>query len=443
MSKILRNAFSLILCLVLVLATAACGGSEGAKTDVDANKGSEKQEVEVRDLNKRTIRFLSNWEEPVKGNSDRENIYWAKKIEVEETYNCTYEHIYLSDTTVYDTFISSILSGDPMADIVSYKRNPFPAIRQGLFYDLSDLKEFDFTDEKWFKAVNDMGSVNGKQYLMFSNKFVALNLIFYNKDVFNQYGQEDLWTLQKNGDLTLDKLVEIAKAITKATGKPSMRGDMGASTVHNMFAKANGVLPIEKISDKLEFKVNINSTASVDSYNAAQQLITDGILNNGLDSTSWTYSRSQFNAGQVPILMGSENIISHFTEADFEVGMCVMPTTDGDMVTTAEDIAWCAIPYNTKKPEDVALIWNQMTDVTFDVDYKVRYRDVVSEDGMELIEKLSKIQTSKSVPLNCNVAVEVETAGTINSMVSGAITPAQAMQTIEPLYNAALNAYLD
>jgi len=278
---------------------------------------------------------------------------------------------------------------------------------------------------------------------MFSNKFVALNLIFYNKDVFNQHSQEDLWTLQKDGKLTLDKLIEIASNISKATGKPSMRGDMGAVTVHSLFAKANGVVPIEKVSNKLEFKVNLNTTASVDAYNKAQKLITDGILSNGLDSTSWTYSRSQFNAGQVPILMGSENIISHFTEAGFDVGMCVMPTVDGKMVTTAEDIAWCAIPYNAKKPEDIAIIWNQMTDVTFDVDYKVRYRDVVSEEAMDLIEQLSSIQTTTAVPLNCDVAAVVSDSATINEMVSGAKTPAQALQTIEPLYTAKLKEYLD
>ncbi len=440
MSNILKRAFALMLCLILCLSVAGCGGSssnDGNKTD------SDKGEEVIRNLNGRTIRFLANWEEPVKGNSDRENIYWAKKTEIEKKYNCKYEHIHLADTTVYDTFISSILSGDPMADIVSYKRNPFPAIGQGLFYDLSKLEEFDFEEDKWLKTVNNMGKVNNNQYLMFSNKFVALNLIFYNKDIFNQYNQDDLWTLQKDGKLTLDKLISIASDISKTTGTPSMRGDMGAVTVHNLIAKANGVVPIEKIDNELNFKVNLNTTKCVDAYNKAQQLITDGVLSNGLDSTSWTYSRSQFNAGLVPILMGSENIISHFTEADFEVGMCVMPTVDGKMVTTAEDIAWCAIPYNAQKPEDIALIWNQMTDVTFDVDYKVRYRDVVSDDAMELIEKLSEIQISTVIPLNCDVAAEVAQDATINSMVSGAITPAQAMQTIEPLYTAALKAYLE
>jgi len=291
-------------------------------------------------------------------------------------------------------------------------------------------------------AVSNMGTVDGKQYLMLSIKFVADNLVFYNKDVFEKYGQEDLWTLQKDGKLTLDKLIEIATNISKASGTYSMRGD-DATYAHRMFASAHGVLPIEKVDDKLDFKVNVNTAEFVAAYTQAQQLVTSGVLSNGLDATNWSYSRSLFNAGSVPILLGSEAIVDHFAESDFEVGMCVMPTVDGKMVTVGEDLAWCAMPYNVKEPENVAFIWNKMTDVTFDVDYKVRFRDAVSDDAMDVIETLSKIQTSTVTPVNCDVAASVGETSTLNSMVSGSITPAQAMQTIEPLYVAALKAYLD
>ncbi|MBR2488975.1 MAG: extracellular solute-binding protein [Clostridia bacterium] len=430
----------LLLALMFLFTTAGCGKTEDNDSKPVSNTQSEKEEV--RDLGGRTIKFLANWTEPQKGNSDRENIYWQKKTEVQEKYNCTYEHIYLADDTVYNSFITSILSGDPMADIVSYKYNPFPAIQQDLFYNLSNLKELDFSEDKWLKAVSNMGTVDGKQYLMLSIKFVADNLIFYNKDTFEKYGQEDLWTLQKDGKLTLDKLIEIATNISKASGTYSMRGD-DATYAHRMFASASGVLPIEKVDNKLEFKVNVNSTEFVNAYTKAQQLVTDGVLSNGLDATNWSYSRSLFNAGSVPILLGSEAIVDHFAESDFEVGMCVMPTVDGKMTTVGEDLAWCAMPYNVKNPGDVAFIWNIMTDVTFDVDYKIRFRDAVSDDAMDVIEALSKIQTTTVTPVNCDVAASVGETSTLNSMVSGSITPAQAMQTIEPLYEAALKAYLN
>lgn len=438
-SKIL----ALLMALMLMLGAVGCGGKKTSSgTDVGSSENNEAAE-EIRNLEGRTIKFLANWTEPVKGNSDRENVYWAKKTEIEKNYNCKYEHIYLSDETVYDTFISSILSGDPMADIVCYKKNPYPAIRQGLFYDLSKLKEFDFEDEKWLKSVSDMGMVDNKQYLMFSNKFVALNLIFYNKEIFKQYNQEDLWTLQKDGVLTLDKLISIATALTKATGKPAMRGDITASMVHSMFARSAGVSTITRKENTLEFSSTVNSTEYVNAFKKAQELITNGILSDGLDSSSWTYSREIFNAGELPILMGSEDIVGAYKNSDFDVGMCVMPAADGEMVTMASVLHWCAIPYNTKNTQDVALIWNQMTDVTFDVDYKLRYQDLVSEDAMELINTLSKIQTTTHIPVNYSIAADVATDSIMNQMITGAISPAQALQTIEPLYDAALKAYLE
>lgn len=438
-----KRIISLILCLMLTIALVGCGGSDKDTDTGSKNNGGSSASDEVRDLGGRTIRFLANWGEPVKGNSDRENVYWAKKTEVQEKYNVTYEHIYLSDGTVYDTFIASILSGDPMADIVSYKYNPFQAVRQGLFYDLSSLKEFDFTEDKWLKAVNEMGKVGDKQYLMFSNKFVPLNLIFYNKDTFDQYKMEDLYTLQKEGKLTTDKFVQIATDLSKAMGAPAMRADLNTARAHELFARSVGASTVTRKPGTLEFTATLNTESYVNAFVKAQNLINDGVLSDGLDSSSWTYSRELFASGRLPILLDSENIVYAFENSDFNVGMCVMPTADGKMVTSANQIAWCAIPYNVKNANDVALIWNQMTDVTFDVDYKLRYQDVVTDDAMELIETLSKIQTTENIGIDYGFTVSVADDGVMNQMITGALSPAQAIQQVEPLYTAALQSYLD
>ena len=82
-----------------------------------------------------------------------------------------------------------------------------------------------------------------------------------------------------------------------------------------------------------------------------------------------------------------------------------------------------------------------MTDVTFDVDYKIRYQDVVSDDAMDAIEALSKLQTTQNIPVDYSFVAGVSTSGPINKMITGAMTPAQALQTIEPLYTNALKGY--
>lgn len=445
--KIVRVA-SFLMALAMTVSIVGCGKS--TKTDSEPNGGVNSSEsdsgksnalTEVRDLEGRTIRFLANWSEPTKGSSDRNNRYWEKKTQVEKDYNCKFEHIVIADDTVYDTFITSILSGTPMADVVCYKGNPYPAIVQGLFYNLASLPEFDFNENKWQKAVSDLGRVNDKQYLMLGQSFYRANLVYYNKDVFNQYGLEDLYTLQKNGELTLDKFVNIATQLSKSTGKVSIR-----TMDYDLFPKAYGVVPVEKVDNKLEFKVNVNSAKMVDAYSKMMQLINEGVMSNGLDGTSWNYAQVQFNSGVCPILTGSESIEDHFSSTDFEVGMCVFPTVDGKMLLTNDaNLAWTAIPYNVNKANDVALIWNQMNDVILDVDYKSRYQDAVSEEAMELIDEIAKLQTSQSFTVNCDVATSSVSSktGTMNEMRSGAITPAQAMQTIEPLYKAALKAFME
>ncbi len=409
--------------------SASTSSDSGSTTTVNTEK---------RNLGGRTIKVLANWTEPIKGESDRNNRYWAKKTELQRKYNFTYEHIYMSDKSIYEAFIASILSGTPMADVVVCSNNPFPAIKQGLFYDLSKLKEFDFTETKWQKAVNEMGKVNDKQYLCLTQTFTPANLVFYNKDVFEQYGQEDLWDLQKAGKLTTNKFIEIATAISKKTGKPSMRGGITATDAFTSFAASVNAPAISRKANSLDFSVTVNTTERVNAFKRCQELITNGVLSDGLDSSSWTYSREQFIAGNVPIIVNVTNLYNNYAEPDFEVGTCVFPTDDGGMTTMLSDVSWSAIPYNTKNPQDVALIWNQISDYVIDVDYKGLYQDVAPDSALELMDKISKLQTTKAVAIDYSVVADADVSGVYNQMITGALSPAQALQTIEPLFTAGL-----
>ena len=102
------------------------------------------------------------------------------------------------------------------------------------------------------------------------------------------------------------------------------------------------------------------------------------------------------------------------------------------------DVSWSAIPYNTKNPQDVALIWNQISDYVIDVDYKGLYQDVAPDSALELMDKISKLQTTKAVAIDYSVVADADVSGVYNQMITGALSPAQALQTIEPLFTAGL-----
>ncbi|MFQ8952822.1 MAG: hypothetical protein ACLR56_07325 [Oscillospiraceae bacterium] len=118
------------------------------------------------DLGGRTIIYHTFWSEPKKGGSDRENTYWKKKTELEKKYNFKFKHVSSNDDNLYDKVITSIVAGKPSCDIMSSKQIAVPAMKQGLFYDLSKLEEINLNDSKWRKCVTEMGTLNGKMYLM-------------------------------------------------------------------------------------------------------------------------------------------------------------------------------------------------------------------------------------------------------------------------------------
>lgn len=389
------------------------------------------KDTAVRDLGGRTITFMTIWDEPIKGNTVRENIYWAKKTEVQETYNVVFKHVYGTGDW-YTTYQASVMSGAPIADVVCCKENPLPAIKNGLFYDLSKLDELDFNEDKWDKAVKDLGTLNGKVYTMLSTRYQPRNLVVYNKDLFSRYGVEDLYTLQKQGKLTLDKLVEIATKISQASGAPSLYGGIQTFDVHQMFAYAYGGQFVTREAGTMNFSSTINSTEVVNGFKRAQELLTDGVLFDGTGASGWTWVREQFYKGTVPIVLDG-NLQDYFTNCGFDVGVCMLPDIKGGVVDMYSDTSWCAISANTSKPDDVALVWDQMTDVIFDVNYKTRYQDILSEDAMELVNAQSQRQTQGASKLDYYFIVDIWADGvgsTLLGMVAGEVTPAQALQTI-------------
>lgn len=409
------------------------GGSSSSESG--GSSSSKKKDSAVRNLNGRTITFLAEWEEPKKGNSERENLYWERKTYVEKTFNCKFVHK-VATGDWYANWMASVMADQPTADIICCKKAPYSAINSGLLYDLSKLDEFDFSEDKWSRMVNDMGNVNGKIYTMYSIKYEALNFMLYNKDILKKNGQTDLWTLQKAGKLTLNKLVEIAKACS-STGKPGMAADITPYYAHMYFAQANGGRYITRSGKTLNFSCTINSQAVLKGFNAAQELVNSGVLYNGKGMTSWTYVRERFVKGDYAIMLGGD-ISDAFENAKFDVGICSIPTTDGKMLNVKSDGQWCAIAYNARKPDEIALVWDLMTDVIFDVNYKVRYQDLVSDDAMEYINTVAKQQSGGMEP-DYQFIGDVYKNGIyelLMDMVNGGATPAQTIQKIEPVYKA-------
>ncbi len=457
--------------LVLVLAIGMCGckstpddGSdysyyesyitttvttEKENNSDDTTSGSKKEPEKVKDLGGRTITFITGWAEPKKGESAFTNEYWAKKLEVEKKYNCKFNFVHGTGDW-FNTLTLSILSGSPSADVFCHTGNPYPGIANKLYYDLSKLENIDLSESKWNSAVTEIGTVGKANYTMLSSRFEPPAAILYNKDIFEAQGLPDLYTLQKKGELTLNKFIEIIRKINMPTGKYVAMAYENAFNAHRTFMYSYGGAYVTRKKGTLEFESAINSEAVINGFNVAQSLINDGILHNGRNGSNtveWDYSRKQFAAGNTAVLIGDTAWTYPFTNGDFEPGIILIPDTKGGTANIFKEATiWCAMPYNVNKVEEVAAVFNEMTDVIFQVNYKVKFQDIVSDDVMELINESSKNQLEgKYIPDYSTTCINLWDDGVgevLKKVVIGQSTVAQGVQTIEPLINTKINSML-
>ncbi len=406
-------------------------GNTSSKT-VSSSKNNEK-----RDLKGRTITFMTIWSEPEKGTSSFWNNYWKVKTEVQKEYNCTFKHVYGTGNW-YDTWVASVMAGTPSADVICCKEDPYSSIKSGLFYDVSKLSEFDFKEDKWQRTILDLGKVNNNQYVFGAAKFQPDTILLYNKEMLAANGIKDLYTLQKNGKLSLDDFISIATQLKTKTGKASVLPGINVFNVHKWFAWACGGKFMSRTANTISLSSTVDSNAVKTGFEKAQALVNSGVIETNTDTSNWLWSREQFSKGNYPILLAGD-LETALKNASFTVGACRMPSASGGYMNITDTIQWCAMPYNVKNPEDVALVFNRMADVIFIVDYKSRYQDIATDDIMEMINEQVKDQANGKYELDysgifLNDIWDNGVGTALRSMTTGAATPAQTIQTVKNLF---------
>lgn len=343
-----------------------------------------------KDLKGRTITYMTWWDEPKKGSNQQAAEYWKAKNTVEKKYNCKFKFVYASDGDWQSRITASILAGDPICDVFSTQFNSFYGMKSaGLLYPLSDLKSFDFSEDKWWKPAMDLAKIDGKYYGMCISG-AEFNLIQYNKNLLKQYKQPDLWELQQKGELTWQKLIEIAKACTdKSKGVYGMAPSQFPTDLLYLVGNAYGGKVVERINGSDDYKCTVNSPAMVNAFSDVNRwYAVDKIVLpcNG----DYTYNSSQFGAGKVAMLMGVSVPTFYDGSTNFDFGFCIIPkgrdakkfepflgfyaesTIGGGTLTY--------IPACAENPDDIAAVWNEIGGSIGRENWSMYYEDYLSDD---------------------------------------------------------------
>jgi len=142
--------------------------------------------------------------------------------DVEEMFNVKIEWVSWEEDNssfVPETFVSRVLGGDPVADILLLCRYRafFQVAAEGLLTPLNDI-----LDDEYF--ANKPKPYVAKEHYMFKDQLYGFSHIdaggwslFWNKDIFAKEGMPSPYELMENGEWTWETLRELGKMATKDT----------------------------------------------------------------------------------------------------------------------------------------------------------------------------------------------------------------------------------
>ena len=346
----------------------------------------------VKDMKGRTFTFCApSWEF-----FDLEED-WIK--ELQSKYNCKLKNLQLSD---YSTLYSSILAGDPLADVITLSDTYFyKYVQKKLLLDLAATKYIDVNDSSLYITGNkSIFTVDGKTYGVI-NTYPFERVLAYNKSIIK--GNDDLQTLADAGKLTWDKLYEILAKVSKS-GVSGITGQMYESDVLETFIEANGGR-IFKRDGGLNFTYTLDSQNTRNAISYAQKLYTNGCVMS-LNGGNYLYPQSQFSKGKVAVMIAdSWNLKTIFSKAKFDVGLVLVPAGPNASAPLVEQTVFScySVPSTVENPEDVGLIFAAWAKAADNRDGKSAFlnywKDIMDDEkNMGVLKQyISVVDSGKSV----------------------------------------------
>lgn len=320
------------------------------------------------DFGGRVFKIGAWWDiSPKEGVDEQTDAYIQRIKDVEEAWNCTIEFVVVNDTNT--TYVTSTLAGEPVADIVrvlSYDVLP-GYIEGGLVYPLSDLEAFDFNDYKWLGGVTNLGTYEGKVYAMDIKSSMDNSVrfgVFYNRTLFEEYNLEDPAELVDSGEWTWEKFLEIAKMVTTDTdgdGVDDVAAISGEWPMYNLIA-SNGADIVAR-TDTAAVVKNLNDPKVIEAMEFGARLNSEITFGGGDADT-------EFRNGNVAMAILEWWHVGNFYTKDgirqMEDNWGFVPFPKGPSADTYHSYGKEISPYvmlaTTQNPEDVAIVFNAITD---------------------------------------------------------------------------------
>ena len=275
---------------------------------------------------------------------------WAN---VEEKYNVKLEFVVVTWEEKINTLTSTILAGEPFADIVGVdSTQTVPLVQQDYIYALDDLMDLEST--KMSQAIRDLGTIGDKVYLFTHNSSESGGM-FYNKTMFEQAGLTDPAELQESGEWTWDVMLDAAKKLTTGT-------NYGLSGDANLLAEYSIATNDAEILDTVTGEVVMDSPNAIEGLEFMASLYNEHKVVKPNEGDSWNDPRQYFTEGLVGMTQGWLWEAEGRLEVPFDWGYVHWPKGPkaSDYVTPVPSHGGLVIPKGVEDPEIVYKIWEDL-----------------------------------------------------------------------------------
>ena len=302
----MKNKVARLLCLIICLATvltffAACNTGDGNDKETDTQEqetnapivggpATDENGYELDSINRtlggKTMTILFNETEKNRvycaedykyGSDTISDEVYMSNLELEERMQCTIEPIFVpgenSNRVEFLTVAQS--AGDHNIDIIcSFSLWPAVLASQGYLSNLNNLAYPEIDKPWWSKSIKDWEH-EGALYFVSNNSsigiFQSLETMFYNVDMVEDYGLNDLLPIVIEGKWTMDLMLEYAKHVDTNIDDPFeervyglavddwSRMDMFLYGAGIHFVEKNGVGELELLIDTATNKERVIS----------------------------------------------------------------------------------------------------------------------------------------------------------------------------------------
>ena len=363
---------------------------------------------------------------------------------VEEMFNCDIEFYELTWEGAIDTIMASHMAGDPVGDIYSFPNHWMVELAsQGALRPLDDI-----LDDEYYASLPGMHSRMRELYSSFQgsaygfstndelerdNDVRSGHVMYWNKDMFAAEGQPSIYELMEKGEWTWDKMLEIAKALTKDTdgdGEIDQWGldiRWGAADFVQILVLTNSGSYITEVDGRMTF------TGNDDKVLEAIQFLHDLIYVHKVVGPTTSIGNGQ--AG-----MGRFAFANMNAKVPFERGVAYWPK--GPQADSHVLPLWgprlAALPAGVEDPAAMIAIVNALFEVTSDYRDLSSYEDEILERYLPYFHDYESYEVMTDMIHNGVMTMvlpgteEIGWGEALNSAIEGRQSPKAAMDAIAP-----------